>query len=46
MHGVDKDAKLISEKSIGTCHRALHLTSSYLLFGGFLGGGGCKKYIL
>lgn len=45
MHGVDKDVKLISEKSMGTCHRALHLTLSYLLFWGFLGGGCCKKYI-
>lgn len=44
MHGVDKDVKLISEK-LGTCHRALHLTLSYLLFWGFLGGGCCKKYI-
>lgn len=37
MHGVDKDVKLISEKSMGTCHRALHLTLSYLLFGVFWG---------
>ena len=45
MHGADKDVKLTSEKSMGTCHRALHLTLSYLPFGGFGGGGCCKKYI-
>lgn len=43
MHGADKDVKLTSEKSMGTCHRALHLTLSYLLFGGFGGVGVVKS---